>query len=293
MPDQRLRLFLSKKIHGMLAGDHSSQQISTRGYEFDERREYRFGDDLRSVNPLSTAKRGENAKPRVDIKQVDKGVNIVFVIDCSNSMQFGTFKSKYEQGVDLAFNISEAAMGGGNRFRFIVVDNEIVYDSGLIFSQSIILENEPRIKRLTSKTKTTSFSNAIKYIEDGMEEGVFNRPGLIFIISDFLINCHDSNYLEKNLADLNNIFRISEEVDTIALIMRDPAETKIPGLGMGFLRLSDPETGMSFIAKQSSDTLDKLMETLKRYELDFLLVDTSTELERNLEKLADLLEEKH
>lgn len=147
MPDQNLRLFIAKKIHGLLTGGHTSHQFSSRGYDLEEKRVFKLGDDFRSIDPIATFKRGEDSEPRISVRKIEKGANIYLLIDCSPSMRFGTFSEKYTYSIDLASNISMASLGNGNRFRFIAFNQKIEYDSGFLTSGQGIEQSINELKK--------------------------------------------------------------------------------------------------------------------------------------------------
>lgn len=122
----------------------------------------------------------------------------------------------------------------------------------------------------------------IDFLLSIVEGPPLSRPGLIFIISDLFIEIRDH---------IRKLAEISEQSDILVMIMRDPTEAVLPTPGLGFVCLSDPETGKTFLARNSGSTLDIIAPILEKYEIDYLVSHTGDQ-EANLKKLIDLFEDK-
>lgn len=281
MQEQRLRIFIAKKIRGLLAGEHLSHQLNVRGYDLEEKRKFRLGDDPRRIDIMATAKKGDD-NPRVSINRIEKGANLVFLIDCSASMRFGKTVGKYQYAIGVTREIATACSGNGNRLRFIAFDAKIRHDSQFLISPGSAMENIDTISQLPHQTVETDLSAALTILYDFNNQLNPNLPSLVFIISDFLFKKEINKELEK-------IYQLS---DIILLVLKDPAELSLPKPRFGLVKIVDPETGQIFFARESVNSIDKLLQILKRYYIDCLEVNTGEDIGLCLENLAELFENK-
>ncbi len=281
MTDQRLRLFISKRIRGLLSGEHVSRQLSTRGFDLEEKRKFRLGDDPRSVDILATAKRGTD-DPRVAVNKIEKGANLIFLMDCSASVRFGTLTEKYRYAVDFIRQITLSCVGGGNRFRFVAFDERVRYDSGFTTSANTAGEYIQELSRLPSGKGITDLKTALGVLLSMTGRFSLNIPSLIFIVSDFLFEPNFGRQLDV----------INEQSDVIVIVLRDPAELLLPKPYLGLVRLVDPETGKEFTARGTVNPLDKVLSILKRCGIDWLETNTGCEIGKALENLITLFEKR-
>ena len=281
MTDEKLRLFIARRIRGLISGEHTSRQLSVRGHDPEEKRKFRLGDDPRSIDALATAKR-DDGNSRVGINRIERGVNLVFLIDCSASIRFGTILEKYQYAVELVRQITLACLGGGNRFRFVVFDEKIRYDSRFTMSAGSIDEFLQELVRIPADKGTTNLAVALNTLSDTVGQPSLNVPGIVFLISDFLFQADFGNKLAA----------VSEQSDVIAIFLKDPAELVLPRPRFGLIRLVDPETGKSFMARRTGDAVDNILPILKRCETDWLELNTGLDTGKALEKLTELFEKK-
>src|SRR3989344_4318364 len=272
MTQQRLRLVIAKRVRGVLSGDHLSWQLSTRGNDLEEKKKLRLGDDPRSVDFLATAKRGDE-DPRVTINRIEKAANLLFLIDCSPSVRFGTKNIKYHYAIDFVRQVTVACMGGGNRLRFVAFDEKVRYISNYTMSANTADEFLADVSRVPISRSLTDLKKALTEISGMTGQFSINMPGLIFIISDFLF---ETNFNQQ-------IAGVSEHSDVIAVILQDPAELSLPRPRFGLTRLVDPETGRSFLARQSISPLDRVIPILKRCGVDWLEVNTGVDMGKSIE----------
>lgn len=283
MIDEKLRLYISKKVRGLLSGEHASWQKSTRGYDLEEKRKFRLGDDPRAIDFLSMAKRG-GEDPRTSINRIEKGANLIFLIDCSASMRFGTVVEKYQYAIDFVRQISAASLSGGNRLRYLAFSKKIVHDSGLMMSAHAIDEHLAELSQLSAGKDrgVTDFKSALVTLANDNGWSSLRLPSLIFIISDFLFR-----------ADFNSeLSLVNEHGDVLAFFLRDPAELFLPKPRFGFTRLVDPESNKEFLARNTASPLDIMVPILKKCGVDWLEVNTGLDVGKALENLINLFERK-
>lgn len=281
MQEQRLRLFIAKRIRGLLAGEHPSYHLSTRGHDLEEKRKFHLGDDPRGINLIATAKRG-GENPRVTINRIEKGANLIFLVDCSASTRFGSIIGKYHYAIELIRIISMACSGGGNRLRFIAFDEKIRCESRFSMSKNIVDEFIEEMSKLPPRKVTTDLRSILAALCGNINRFSLDSPSLIFIISDFIFEVEFKQELEQ----------ISQLSDVVPIIIRDPVELLLPKPRFGLVRLVDPETGQKILARQSVNPLDKLAPILKRCNIDWVEMNTGIDIGMCLENLIKLFEQK-
>lgn len=281
MTDEKLRLFVAERVKSLTSGEHASQQFRTRGHDHEEKRKFRLGDDPRSIDILGTAKHRDGSL-KVSINRVGKGANIIFLVDSSASTRFGTIVEKYQYAVEFVGQITSACLGGGNRFRFMAFNEKIVYDSGFKMSASAANESLEELACLPTDRSATDLAAALAELSATAGQLSLNLPSIVFIISDFLLEIN----FNLCLADLG------EYSDIIAIALQDPAEISVPHPRFGFVRLNDPETGKSFLARMPKPHLDNMGLILRKCGAEWLELNTEESMGKALKKLIELFETK-
>ncbi len=116
-PGHHLRLSPSYRPAGILSGNHASR-LRGSGLNFEELRQYQPGDNIRQIDPRTTARLG---KPyvRVYSEETDRPVHIV--VDQRLAMFFGSVeKTKSVVAAELAALLAWAALGSGDRVGGVV-----------------------------------------------------------------------------------------------------------------------------------------------------------------------------
>src|SRR3989337_2878301 len=222
---RRIRLYLQRLIGNLFEGTFSSYLNAPHGLEFDELRQYRPGDDLRSVDWKTTGKTG---KLHVRMKLVDKRVTIVFLVDKSRSEKFGSFMNTKEdiQSRILSILVS-AASETGNEIGFITftdrIENYIQPKAG----EKEALENIKNILFEAPRSNRTDLNIAFKFLNEKIPSAA-----LVFILSDFLAPYNYEQSL-KTFAYLHEL---------IPIVISDKMEMDLPE-ARGFLTVQDIETG--------------------------------------------------
>ena len=105
------------------------------------------------------------------------------------------------------------------------------------------------------------------------------KPDLVFLVSDFL-----TQNFEKKLRAL------AQEVDCIALVLREPVEENFPALS-GAIAVRDLETGKVFYASGLTNLYGDLSAWFKKNQITHVFMDTSRPVLENLDRLAQALED--
>ncbi|MBP5352282.1 MAG: DUF58 domain-containing protein [Alphaproteobacteria bacterium] len=199
------------------AGDVKSV-FKGRGMEFEEVREYIFGDDVRDIDWRVTARRQE---PYTKIFNEEKDREITVLLDFSASMVFGTRKElKSVTAAKVAALIGWLTIRNKDRFGLLLFDgNKTTYFKPQnnfrnlmhVFNQ-IAVES----RRILENAQNGDVSEALKILEYGQK-----GQGTLFILSDFY-NFSAEKF--KKIAALSkrqkiyciNIFDVIEELPPAA-----------------------------------------------------------------------------
>ena len=276
---QKLRKYeiqIRKAIKSHMQGDYHSV-FKGSGIEFDDVRQYQYGDDIRSIDWRVSAK---GIGTYVKTFKEDKEQNVFFLIDVSASQKIGKQGSqKIDVTKELCGVLSLAAIKENSSVGVIgYSDTKELYirpGKGMSHVHQII----SRMYGLEPSSSKTSLKEAIMYTLK-----MVKRRSVIILISDFIDEGYE--HVLKGMA---------AEHDLIVLHTSDVRETMFPKAGI--IPLYDMESKRTVWVNSSSNAFRKKME--KRYDssqdglqdlcsrnqVDYLRIDTNTDYIPQLIKL--------
>jgi len=264
---KRIEIRTNRLVNEALGGEYHSV-FKGRGMEFDEVREYQYGDDIRTIDWNVSARLGHfYVKRYVE----ERELTVVLLVDLSASKDFGTVRRfKNELAAELAALLAFSAIKNNDRVGALiftdVVEKFIPPKKGRKHVLRVVREllaYEPQHRR-------TSIETAVRYLNN-----VLTKKCVIFLISDFI----DQGY-EKALRVAN------QRHDLVALAINDPRERDLPRAGI--LQLIDPETQEVFWVDTS---LSQVRERYKKLSADF--IDRRNKIfKRNRIEFVDLFTDK-
>lgn len=242
-------------VDGLIAGNYHSV-FKGQGIEFSEIREYRPGDDIRTIDWKVTARLNH---PFVKEFIEERDLRVYILFDYSASSNFGNRVEKRSKGIELAATLMFSAMRNNDNVGLFVftdgVERHIPARKGrrhVLKLLSNLIAYEPR-SRKTNLKKTLSFVAK-----------VLKKRSILFIISDFIA---DEYSLPLSI--------LREHHDVIALRIVDTRERNIPDVGL--IQLEDEETGEQLLIDTSDEEFRKNFKKIMRHE--------ERQLERRLKKL--------
>ncbi len=267
----------------VFSGEYESA-FRGHGMEFEEVREYQPGDDIRSIDWNVTARTGN---PHVKIFKEERELSVVFLVDSSASLNFGTRKRyKQEVAAEVAAILAYAAIKSSDKVGLITftdqVEKFIPPKKGTGHVWRVIQE----ILSFEPEKKGTNLQGALEFLVK-----VLPRRAVCFVISDFL-----SPSFQKGLGIA------AKRHDMIALILSDPAEEKISRLG--WVNFQDTETGQSCWVDTRSKSFQKkfqegrmarmkeLKESFQSLGMDVCQLETNRDYVNPLLKLFRMREKK-
>ena len=222
---RRLELRTRRFVETAFAGQYHSV-FKGRGMNFDEFRQYQFGDEVRSIDWNVTARMGE---PFVRKYVEERELTVMLLVDVSASGGFGTGSySKRELAAEVASLLAFCAIRNNDKVGLLLFTDQVeLYvppRKGRTHTLRLIREIlyfEPR-GRGTNLAKPLDFLNRVT-----------TRRAVVFVVSDFQASDYD-----------RELSICSRRHDLIALPVEDPGERALPNVGI--VQLEDPETGKTF-----------------------------------------------
>ena len=212
----RLQLTSGQRSWAATSGNYASP-FRGQGLAFHEVRDYRFGDDIRSIDWRVTARTN---KPHIKVFTEERERTVILCIDANAAMRFGTrgtFKSV--QAARAAALLGWQANGSNDRVGCVVfgVADGIAFfrptRSRHALWQTLKLLSEPA--QAVHAVPVTPES-ALQYLEP-----LAPRGALVLMIADFQ---NVTNTLEKRLGD------IRRKCDVVLITVNDPADREIPAM---------------------------------------------------------------
>ena len=234
MPGALLRaldLALVRRAGGMMPGDHLSPGAGA-GTELVQLRPYQVGDDVRQLDPASTARTGI---PHVRLQVPERALTTWLVLDVSPSMAFGTEQRlKADVAVGVAAAVARLATRRGGRAALLragAPEGRLLPPRGGRHAQVMIeralAEGVARDAEHGARERVVADALARALVQAGR---VARRPGLVVVVSDF-----------REEGWRGPLAALSARHSVIAVEVRDPREASLPKAG--HLALVDPETG--------------------------------------------------
>ncbi len=218
----------------LFAGQYESA-FKGQGIEFAEVREYQPGDDIRTIDWNVSARFGH---PFVKVFHEERELTVMLLLDLSGSHLFGTRgKFKRELLAEIAGMLAFLAIRTNDKVGAILfssqVEKYIPPKKGAAHVWRLIKE----IFTYEPQQLTTNIDAVLSYLNR-----VVKRQAIVFLISD----CMDSGFDRS-------IRLTSKKHDLTVIRISDPAETKLPDVGL--VTMQDPETGQVSLINTRSKSL--------------------------------------
>lgn len=224
---KKLHMKTSFMVNNMMAGQYRSV-FRGCGMEFEEVREYRPGDEVRSIDWKVSARLG---KTYVKVFREEREASVVLMVDMSSSNLFGSSDmTKIEKAAEVAALVSYVAIKNNDRAGLILFTDkvELYIPPGKGPSHAWKL-----IRAVYTFDRKKGAKTDIKKALDFFAK-VAPIKSLCFLISDF-----NSPPFEKEIKRL----KTSHEI--IAVKIGDKNDFYLPSGGI--VSLKDPETGDEFV----------------------------------------------
>lgn len=230
---------IRKAVNSHLNGNFRSI-FKGSGLEFSDLRTYQYGDDVRAIDWIASAK-GQGTF--VKIFKEEKEQTIFFMLDVSGSQDVGKQGSlKLDTAREICGVLTLAAVKETSQVGlFCFSDTKEVYlkpDSGMKQAYNII----SKIYKLKPNSIKTNISEAIYFALN-----ILKRKSVVIILSDFL----DNNYQ-------HNLKALARKHDLVVLHIYDKREIALPALGI--IPIYDNESGETQWINTSSTTFKRTLQ---------------------------------
>lgn len=266
---QKLRNYeikIRKAINTQMQGDYHSV-FKGFGLEFDDVREYQYGDDVRTIDWNVSAK-GHGTF--VKTFKEEKEQTIFFLLDVSASQEVGKFgMKKLDMCKEICGVLSLSAVKEGSQVGVIAYSNVrekyIKPGKGMQHAYRIIAE----LYGMKNQSTQTDLNSAIYFTMN-----MVKRKSIIIVLSDFI----DKNY-EQALQTL------SRRHDVVVIHLMDSRERDFPKLGI--IPLYDPERKKTYwvntslpgfsrsVRQQFIQNQNHLEETCRKQRTNYLAIKTT------------------
>ena len=273
---RKYEIQIRKAINRQMQGDYHSV-FKGSGLEFDDFREYQYGDDVRTIDWNVSAKgHGTFIKTFKETKEQ----TVFFMLDVSASQNIGKSQhQKIDVGKEIAGVLTLSALKEAGLVGLHCYSDQtelfIKQGKGLPHGYRLITQ----LFKLKPKSKGTDLN---RFMVTAMQR--LKRRSIVILISDFI----DTDY-EYNLRAL------ATKHDLVVIHLIDPREMNLPKLGI--IPLRDQESGRTVwvntasakfrdqVGNRYAHTRSHLEETCRRYGANYLAVNTQEDYVPDLIRL--------
>jgi len=231
LPDHVIRelryieVFTAKRMRNLRLGTYTSR-LRGAGFDFDEHRLYRPGDDVRRIDWNVTARLNV---PFVRETHADRELNVIIAVDVTRSMLFGTQeRSKKDLTLFTAACLVFSGLADQVNIGFAAFSDRVLMYAPPRRSRARLWKTLDELWSLDAPLSRTAILPAARFLA-----GALKKVSTIFLISDFMT---DEDLRARDLKVL------AARHDVVAVVVEDPAESELPR-GNAALRLRDLETG--------------------------------------------------
>jgi uncharacterized protein (DUF58 family) len=219
---RRLEIRSRHLVADLFAG-RSSSVFKGRGMEFEEVRPYVPGDEVRDIDWNVTARFGV---PFIKRFSEERELTVMLVADVSRSMRFGTSgTNKQELVAELCAVLGFAAITHNDRVGLLLVSDKVEHFVPPSRGRTHLLRLLRDLIDSDFSSRRTSLVEGARFLLRTMP-----RRTLVFWISDF-----------QDTLEPRDFRVLSRRHELTALVLRDPADSAMPG--SGWTMLEDLESG--------------------------------------------------
>ncbi len=209
----QIQILCKRPVDEVLAGEYRSV-FKGRGLDFDEVREYQFGDDVRLIDWNVTARTG-----KAHIKRFieERELSLYFIVDFSASGSFTTVENtKNKAAAELCALLAFSAQKNNDKVGLIIFTDKVELYIPPAKGRSHILRVIDKLLSFEPENRGTSIRIALEFFA-----GITQKHCVAFLISDF----QDSGYSEEMAV-------LAQQHDLVAISLTDRLENKLPDAGL-------------------------------------------------------------
>ncbi len=244
---KKIELITRHLVNDVFAGEYHSV-FKGRGMEFNEVREYQYGDDIRTIDWNVTARQGS---PFVKVFSEERELTVMLLVDASSSGEFGTFEQmKGEIATEICALLAFSAIKNNDKVGLIIFTDKVEKYVPPKKGKMHVLRVVRELLYFKPEDNKTNIASALDHLNR-----VIKRKAIVFLVSDFL----GTDY-EKPL-------RVARQRhDLVPITITDPRELALPNIG--FLELEDAETGELMLIDTSDPAIREMFASQTNAEKD-------------------------
>jgi len=225
---RRLEIVTKGLMQGPLVGDDISAHHGY-GIEFNQIREYQFGDDVRFIDWKSSCRL---SKMMVKECLEERNRSVILAVDISASSFYGSAQTRFEKIKEVTTILAYAAHYVKDSIGLLLFSDEVelvIEPKNLIAHVNFLLQKLH--EHHVDEHKKTDLSVLLNYV--GQK---WYKDAIVFVISDFID------------IDFDTALRfVTSRVDLVAVRCYDPIERAVPSAG--YLMVEDVESGESLCVR--------------------------------------------
>lgn len=219
---RKIEISTSRLVNNQLAG-HYQSVFKGRGMAFSEVREYRPGDDVRSID-WNVSARMNDTHIKLFVEERDR--TVMLLVDMSASGLFGSQEqSKRDVAAEIAAMVAFSAIVNDDKVGLIVFTDAVELYLPPKKGKKHVLRVIREILTFVPASRKTDLSVGLEYLRR-----VTRRRTVTFLVSDFA-----AENWEKPVR------MAGRRHDLVPVIISDPLEERLPALGL--VVFEDIETG--------------------------------------------------
>ncbi len=234
----------TRRLSDHIFGGEYHSTFKGRGMTFSEVRQYQFGDDVRAIDWNVTARQNE---PYIKVFEEERELTLMMVVDVSGSGLFGTVSQfKKEVLTEITATLAFSALQNNDKVGLLLFSDQIELFIPPKKGKSHVLRIIRELLEFSPKSQKTDVGFALKYLGN-----VLKKKAIVFVLSDFI----SEDYLQS-------LRIVGKKHDLTGIRIYDPAEQKIPNLGL--VPMMDSETGSIKLVATQSKTVRNSYENYQR-----------------------------
>ena len=276
---RRVEVRTNRLVNDTMGGAYLSG-FKGRGMDFEELREYMFGDDVRDIDWNVTHRLG---RPFVKRFREERELTAVLAVDVSASSTFGSAnRTKREFACEIAATLAMSAAKNGDKVALLLFTDQVELFVPPRKGRRHILRLVREMLMFKPKKRATDISRALVFLNH-----VLNRRAIVFLLTDFLHSGLSSSFslfpntLKRELQPRDVIAELgltNTRHDVVCLHLHDPRESTLPDAGL--VTIEDAETGELLeldSARNSVRAKFAAVNTERLAELDRALIRTGVD----------------
>ncbi len=227
-----LEITTRQLVEGLVSGGHDSV-FRGRGIAFSEIREYRHGDDVRTIDWNVTARFN---RPYVKEYIEERDLQVYVVVDVSASGSFGGSLAKRDRAVEVAAALMFAAQQSNDRAGMFLVSDHIEMFVPARRGRRHVMQALLKMVSHEAASRATDLRACIESMA-----GIVKRRSVIIVVSDMM---DDGDYAKP-------LRHLARRHDIAVVRVTDERERNMPDVGL--IELEDSETGEQVLVNTSDE----------------------------------------